>query len=69
MGPTEDLALGHVLRCSIDEPSPIAHRLTGDENALRIPTVDDVAKAHALFADEVLRRYFQIVMKSYWSRD
>ena len=44
-----------------DEPAAVADGLRGDEDALGVPAVDDVAEALALLADEVLGRDLQVL--------
>ena len=36
-------------------------RLGGDQDALGVPAVDDVAEAHALFADQVVGRHLEVL--------
>ena len=48
----EDDALAGIARGALDEPASVTQRLRRDEDPLRVPRIDDVAKAHALGADE-----------------
>src|SRR5581483_294614 len=60
-GPAEHLALAGVLARAVHEPAAVADRLGGDEDALGVPAVDDVAEAHPLLADAVLDGNRQVV--------
>src|SRR3989442_5537934 len=60
-GPPEDHALAGIFRRPLDEPAAVADRLRGYKNSFRIPSVDDVAEAHPLLADQVLSRDFETV--------
>src|SRR5207253_1494169 len=60
---TEDNPLGGVLCCPFDKPAAVPDRLGRNKNALGIPAVDDIAKAHSLLANQILSRNFNSVEK------
>ena len=49
------------LRRLLDEPVAVADALGGDQDALGVQAVEDVAEALAFLADQVLRRDLQVV--------
>ena len=61
----EHLALIGIAGGLGDEPAGIADAFGGDQDALRIHAVQDVAEALAFLADQVLRRHFQIVQEDF----
>ena len=60
-GPAEHDAIAGVLRGLLDEPAAIADALGGDQRALGIQAVEDVAKALALLADQAAGGNLQVV--------
>src|SRR5258708_6862418 len=54
-------ALAGIFRAALDEPAAIPDGFGGDQDALGIPAVDDVAKALAFLADAVLDGNFHIL--------
>ena len=59
--PAEHDALLGVVGGAADEELGIAQALRGDQDALGVHAVDDVAEALALLADQVLGRHLQVV--------
>src|SRR5215472_18134125 len=59
--PIEHDPLRGVTTSTLDEPPSIAYAFGRDQRALGIESVEDVAKALSLGADQVLRRYLKIV--------
>jgi hypothetical protein len=57
----EDVAFAGILGGALDEPAAVADGLGGNQDALGVPTVDDIAKSQALFADQILHRHFDII--------
>src|SRR5262249_35105211 len=51
---SKDHALAGIFGSALDEPVPIADGLGGDENALRVPAVYDVAEPHALLTEQAV---------------
>src|SRR4029079_8795371 len=60
-GTAEDDALFRVLRGALDEPAAVADALRGNEDPLRVEAVDEIAEALALFADQRVHGYLEIV--------
>src|SRR2546421_452281 len=60
-GLAENHTLARIFRAPLDEPAAVADGFGGDEDALRVPAVDDVAKAFAFLADAVLYGDFDIL--------
>src|SRR5262249_16718714 len=54
-------ALARVFGCALDEPPTIADALAGNENALRIHSVQQIFEAFPFLADQVLYWHFEIV--------
>src|SRR5438067_13058361 len=59
--PAEDLALARVARGLLDEPASVADAFGGDDRALGVEAVQELAKAAALDADQVLRGNLEVV--------
>ena len=59
--PLEHHAFTRVPAGALDEPVPVADALGGDQDALRVHAVQDVAETLTLVADQVLGRHFEIV--------
>ena len=60
-GAPEDLALLRPARRALDEPAAIADALGGDQDALGVHAVEDVAEAAPLLADQAARRDRHVV--------
>ncbi len=60
-GPAEDAALPGIGGGAVDEEAAIADAFGGDQDALGIHAVDDVAEALVLLADQIFGRHFEIV--------
>ena len=60
-GPPEDDTFLRVGGHLFDEPIAVPYALGGDQRALRVQSVEDVAEALAFLADEALGRNFEIV--------
>src|SRR5262249_17744766 len=58
-GSAKDDALRGVAGGTFDEPATVADALGGDQDALGIPAVDDLAETLALDPDAILGRYLQ----------
>ena len=59
--PVEHDSLFRVRRRALDKPSAVADALRGNEDALRIQTVEQVVEPGALFANERAGRHLEIV--------
>src|SRR5256885_13263398 len=60
-GAVEYHALFRVPGGAIHEPAAVADAFGGNQNALRIQAVEEIAKAASLFADERVERHFEII--------
>ncbi len=60
-GAVEDDAVLGVRRRFVDEPVAVADAFGGDEDALGVEAVEDVAETFAFLADQVLGGDFQVV--------
>lgn len=61
--PLKDNALARVFARLFHKPVAIANALGSNQNALGIKAVENVFKAHSLFANPILDRDFKIVDK------
>src|SRR5258708_18309168 len=55
-GAAEDYALARSHRRLLHEPPSVADALGGDENALSVQSIQEIAKSLTFLADQVLRR-------------
>src|SRR5258708_12677176 len=60
-GAAEDDPFGGIPGGSLDEPAAVADGLGGDQDALGVPAIDDVAEAHPLSADQVAAGPFEVL--------
>ena len=62
-GSAKNLAIANVIGDLVGEPAPVADAFGGNQGALCIQPGEDISEALPLFADQVFRRYLEIVKK------
>src|SRR5215467_4328415 len=64
-GPRENHALFGVTASTLQEPAAVANALRGDQNALGVETVQQIAEPLTFLADQVLRGYLHSVKENF----